>query len=111
MGDPDGAVDARMLVGHCMFASPDAALLVPLLPQWVHVRGERRLSALVQLVGDESRSDRPAREIVMARLLEVMLIEALRSTASTSAARTSSPRSSVCASPSISRVRIPSSTR
>lgn len=85
VGDPGGPVDARMLVGHCMFASPDAALLVPLLPQWVHVRGERRLATLVQLVGDESRSDRPAREIVMARLLEVMLIEALRSTASTSA--------------------------
>ena len=85
VGDPHGAVDARMLVGNCVFASPDAALLVPLLPQWVHVRGESLLSTLVQLVGDESRSDRPAREIVMARLLEVLLIEALRSTSSTSA--------------------------
>jgi len=83
VGDPDGAVDVRMLVGHCVFKSPDSALLVPLLPQWVHVRGERRLSTLVQLVGDESRADRPAREIVMERLLEVLLIEAFRSTAST----------------------------
>ncbi|CAB3749050.1 AraC family transcriptional regulator [Paraburkholderia humisilvae] len=83
VGDPDGAVDVRMLVGNCMFRSPDSAMLVPLLPQWVHVRGERRLSTLVQLVGDESRADRPAREIVMARLLEVLLIEAFRSTAST----------------------------
>jgi transcriptional regulator GlxA family with amidase domain len=57
---------------------------VSLLPDWVHVRGEHRLSTLVQLVGDESRSDRAAREIVMARLLEVLLIEALRSTASSS---------------------------
>lgn len=85
VGDPNGPVAARMLVGNCVFASPDAALLVPLLPQWVHVRGEARLSTLVQLVGDESRSDRPAREIVMARLLEVLLIEALRSTSSTPA--------------------------
>lgn len=85
VGDPGGAADLRMLVGNCVFASPDAALLVPLLPQWVHVRGERRLATLVQLVGDESRSDRAAREIVMARLLEVLLIEALRSTAGTSA--------------------------
>ena len=84
VGDPDGAVDTRMLVGNCVFGSPDAALLVSLLPDWVHVRGEHRLSTLVQLVGDESRSDRPAREIVMARLLEVLLIEALRSTASAS---------------------------
>lgn len=85
VGDPDGAVDVRMLVGNCELGSPDAALLVSLLPQWVHVRGEQRLSTLVQLVGDESRADRPAREIVTARLLEVLLIEALRSTASTSA--------------------------
>lgn len=85
VGDPDGTVDVRMLVGNCVFGSPDAALLVPLLPQWVHVRGEHRLSTLVQLVGDESRADRPAREMVMARLLEVLLIEALRSTASTAA--------------------------
>jgi transcriptional regulator GlxA family with amidase domain len=56
------------------------------LPQWVRVRGERRLSTLVQLVGEESRADRPAREIVMARLLEVLLIEALRSAAAGTAA-------------------------
>ncbi|HEY9100880.1 AraC family transcriptional regulator [Chitinimonas sp.] len=81
VGDPNGAVDARMLVGHCLFGSPDAALLVSLLPQWVHVRGEPRLATLVQLVGDEARADRPAREIVTARLLEVLMIEALRSLA------------------------------
>lgn len=85
VGDPQGAVDLRMLVGNCVFASPDAALLVSLLPQCVHVRGQRRLATLVQLVGDESRADRPAREIVMARLLEVLLIEALRSSANTTA--------------------------
>ncbi len=85
VGDPQGPVALRMLVGHCEFESPDAALLVPLLPRWVHVQGERRLAMLMQLVGDESRADRPAREMVMARLLEVLLIEALRSTASTAA--------------------------
>lgn len=80
VGDPHAPVDARMLVGNCVFGSPDAALLVPLLPRWVHVAGEQRLATLVQLVGDESRAQRPARDIVMARLLEVLLIEALRST-------------------------------
>ena len=33
-----------MLVGHCSFDSPDAALLVSLLPQLLHVRGEHRLA-------------------------------------------------------------------
>lgn len=80
LGDQDGAPDVRFIIGHCVFASPDAALLVSLLPRTVHVRGEHRLSTLVQLVGDESRAQRPGREVVMARLLEVLLIEALRST-------------------------------
>jgi hypothetical protein len=35
-----------MLIGYCVFGSPDAALLVSLLPQLVHVRGERRLGTL-----------------------------------------------------------------
>lgn len=85
VGDPEGTVDVRMLVGNCVLGSPDAALLVPLLPQWVHVRGEPRLATLVQLLNDETRTDRPARDIVMARLLEVLLIEAFRSGASTAA--------------------------
>lgn len=85
IGDPDGPVDLRMMVGHCSFGSPDASLLVSLLPQIVHVRGVDRLATLVQLVRDESRAQRPAREVVLSRLLEVLLIEALRSTADTTA--------------------------
>lgn len=85
IGALDGPIGVRMLVGHCSFGSPDAALLVSLLPQLVHVRGEHRLATLVQLVREESREQRPAREVVLARLMEVLLIEALRSAAGTSA--------------------------
>lgn len=85
LGIQGGPPDVRLLVGHCVFGSPDAALLVSLLPQFVHVRGEKRLATLVQLVGEESRALRPARDVVLARLLEVVLIEALRSTAGTQA--------------------------
>lgn len=85
VGDPDGPVDVRMLVGNCIFGSPDSALLVSLLPEYIHIRGEARLSTLVQMVGEESRADRPARDIVLSRLLEVLLIEALRSTGGTAA--------------------------
>ncbi|QRN98486.1 AraC family transcriptional regulator [Archangium violaceum] len=84
-GNPGGPPDVRMLVGYCVFGSPDASLLVSLLPRLVHVRGERRLSTLVQLVREESRERRPARDVILARLLEVLLIEALRSTAGTAA--------------------------
>lgn len=91
VGDPDGPVAARMLIGHCTFESPDAALLVSLMPRWLLVRGEPRLATLVQMINDESRAGRPAREVVLARLLEVVLIEALRLTACQDSCRAASP--------------------
>ena len=84
-GRQGGPADVQLLIGHCAFDSPDAALLVSLLPEVVHVRGDRRLATLVELVADESRARRPARDVVLARLLEVLMIEALRSSAQTSA--------------------------
>jgi hypothetical protein len=107
IGAPGSPIDARMVAGHCSFASPDASLLVSLLPQLVHVRGEQRLATLVQLVREETREQRPAREVVLSRLLEVLLIEALRSTAVTTAHQAwcagfptaaSPPRSAGCTS-------------
>ena len=85
IGTQDGPTDLRILAGHCSFGSPDAALLVSLLPRHVHVRGEARLTTLVQLVVEESREQRPARQVVLTRLLEVLLIEALRSTTGSAA--------------------------
>ena len=73
-----GLPDTRMLVGYCAFRSNDATLLVSLLPELVVVRGERRLTTLVELLDDEARGDRPGRDVVLARLLEVLLIEAFR---------------------------------
>ena len=43
------------------------------------MRGVERLSALVRLVADESHEQRSGRELVLTRLVEVLLIEALRS--------------------------------
>jgi AraC-like DNA-binding protein len=85
LGPPDSSPGVRMLIGYCVLGSPDAALLVSLLPQLVHVRGEKRLATLVQLVGEESRAQRPARDVILARLLEVLFIEVLRSAAGTHA--------------------------
>lgn len=85
LGDTEGPAQTMLLVGHCAFDSPDAALLVSLLPRLIHIRGEQRLSTIVQLVGGESRAQRPGRDVVLAHLLEVLLIEALRSSAVTAA--------------------------
>ncbi|PMS18511.1 AraC family transcriptional regulator [Trinickia dabaoshanensis] len=79
LGTEGASPDVRYLVGHCIFGSPDAALLISLLPRFVHIRGERRLTTLVQLVVDEFRSARPARDVVLGRLLDVLFIEAFRS--------------------------------
>jgi AraC-like DNA-binding protein len=79
-GRRGGQPDVRMLGGYFVFDSPDAALLVSLLPALVHVRAAERLSILVQLVGEEAREQRSGRDLVLARLVEVLLVEALRST-------------------------------
>ena len=79
-GTPGGPPDVRLLGGWFVFDSPDAALLVSLLPAVVHVCGAERLSVLVRLVDEESSEGRSGRDLVLSRLVEVLLIEALRST-------------------------------
>ena len=79
-GTRGGRPDVRLLGGWFVFHSPDTALLVSLLPSLVHVRGVERLSTLVRLVGEEASERRAGRELVLTRLVEVLLIEALRAT-------------------------------
>lgn len=78
-GNPEGPTNVRMLAGRLAFGSPDAGLLLSLLPELIYVRGMKRIATLVQLVRNEAQEERPAREMVLERLLEVLLIEALRS--------------------------------
>ncbi len=77
-GRPDGPPDVRLFGGYFAFGSPDAALLVSLLPAIVHVRGIERLTVLVRLVGEEAGGALAGRDLVLARLVEVLLIEGLR---------------------------------
>jgi AraC-like DNA-binding protein len=79
-GTRGGRPDVRLLGGYFAFDSPDHALLVSLLPALFHVRGVERLTTLVRLVAEESSERRAGRELVLSRLVEVLLIEALRST-------------------------------
>src|SRR5688572_31866031 len=79
-GTRGGKPDVRLLGGYFVFDSPDAALLVSLLPALVHVRGVDRLAALVRLVGDEAAAQRAGRDLVLTRLVEILLVEALRAT-------------------------------
>ncbi len=77
-GDPEGDPDVRLLGGYFVFDSPDVDLLVPLLPPLVHLRGAERLATLTRLVGEEALDAMAGRDLVLSRLVEVLLIEALR---------------------------------
>ena len=77
-GRQDGPPDVRLLGGYFVFDSPDASLLVSLLPAMVHIRGIERLSVIVRLVGEEASTQQAGRDLVLTRLVEVLLIEALR---------------------------------
>ena len=77
-GKRGGSPDVRLLGGHFEFDAPDTDLLVALIPALVHVRGVPRLSMLVQMLREESRDRKSGREFVLTRLVEVMLVEALR---------------------------------
>ena len=77
-GTRKGRPDVRMLGAWFAYDSPDSTLLVSLLPSLVHVRGIERLSVVVRLVNEEAIEGRPGRELVLTRLVEVLLIEALQ---------------------------------
>ncbi len=79
-GTRGGRPDVRLLGGWFAFGSTDTALLMSLLPSLVHVRGVERLSTVVRLVGEEASERRAGRELVLTKLVEVLLIEALRAT-------------------------------
>jgi len=78
-GRQDGPPDVRQFGGYFEFDSPDAALLVSLLPRMIHIRGVSRLTRLVHLVGEEAAADNIGRDLILARLVEILLLESLRS--------------------------------
>lgn len=79
-GTPDGPPSVRLLGGYFIFDGADSGLIVSMLPQQVHVRGVERLSVLVTLLTEESALQRAGRDLVLSRLVEILLVESLRST-------------------------------
>lgn len=80
-GESGGTPDMRSLGGAFLFDRDDLALLAAMLPALLHVRGSARLSQLVAMVAEETVGRQPGREAATALLVELLLIEALRSTA------------------------------
>lgn len=82
-GLQDGPPDVRLLGGYFVFESPDTTLLASLLPKVVHVRDMQRLVQLVRWVDEEARGENAGRDLLLVKLVEVMLIEALRTSPDT----------------------------
>ena len=72
----------KFIAGNFTFAAANRDLISTLMLPIVHVRrNEReasRLGSLLTTLGDEALADRPGRSLVLDRLLEVLLLEALR---------------------------------
>ena len=72
----------RFMAGNFAFSAANRDLISTLMLPIVHVRGNEvaaaRLGALLATFGDEAIADRPGRSLVLDRLLELILIEALR---------------------------------
>jgi AraC-like DNA-binding protein len=81
-GDAADAGPVRLIGGHFLLDPANSALLLDLVPALVHLhgsdRGARRISQLLDLLGDEAAADRPGAGFVLPRLVEIMLVEALR---------------------------------
>lgn len=77
-GEQQGPPSVRIQGGYFVFGSEDSGLLLSLLPDLIHVRGVERLSTLVMLLVEEAAFNRSGRELVLARLVEILLVEALR---------------------------------
>lgn len=74
---------AIILGGYFSFDSINAALLLDFLPTMLRIRSTdpagHSIGALVSLIRREVDEARPGRDLVLTRLVEVMLVEALRS--------------------------------
>src|ERR1700722_2482129 len=81
-GDPDLEADFKQLGGYFQLDSVNRSLLSGLLPTLVHIQASDpasgRLKRTIDSIVEEALADRPGRDLVVDRLIEVLLVEALR---------------------------------
>ncbi|MCR6726810.1 MULTISPECIES: AraC family transcriptional regulator [Agrobacterium tumefaciens complex] len=81
-GEQEGEPDFASLGGTFRIEQVNAALLLALIPRVVHVPASQgragTLGKVVKLIMDECEQDHPGKEMILQRLLEVLLVEALR---------------------------------
>ncbi len=81
-GEEDGEPDFVSLGGTFTTERVNAVLMLALLPGLDHIPASEgrstRLGRIIDLIGEECAADHAGREMILQRLLEVLLVEALR---------------------------------
>ncbi|MFN6935705.1 MAG: AraC family transcriptional regulator [Tsuneonella sp.] len=81
-GEQEGEPDFVALGGSFTFERVNAPLLLSLLPRHVHIPASKgrasRFGRLIGLLAEECATDYPGKELIIQRLLEALLVEALR---------------------------------
>lgn len=81
-GEQEGDPDFVALGGSFAFERVNAPLLLSLLPRRVHIPASEgqatRLGRLIELLAEECAADDPGKDLILQRMLEALLIEALR---------------------------------
>lgn len=81
-GEQEGEAEFESLGGSFKIEQINASLLLALLPRFIHVPASEgrsdRLGAVVRLIMDECSSEEPGKDMSIRRMLEILLIEALR---------------------------------
>tara|TARA_R110002020_G_scaffold52911_3_gene148371 strand:- start:8665 stop:9585 length:921 start_codon:yes stop_codon:yes gene_type:complete len=82
-GVQEGEPDFESLGGTFRIEPVNAELLLSLLPPMIHIPASEgrsaRLGRVIELIAEECVGDEPGREMILQRMLEVLLVEALRS--------------------------------
>lgn len=81
-GEQDGEAEFESMGGTFRIERANAPLLLSLLPRIIHIPASEgradRLGRLIDLIIEECAGAQPGRELVLQRMLEVLLVEALR---------------------------------
>lgn len=81
-GEQDGEPDFVALGGSFSFERANVSLLLALLPGLIHIPAAQRMTdrmgRTIRLLAEECTSSHPGKDLIVQRMLEVLLVEALR---------------------------------
>lgn len=81
-GDQEGEPDFVALGGSFAFERANRPLMLALLPRIIHIPANEgratRFGRLIELLAEECAADYPGKDLITRRMLEVLLVEALR---------------------------------